>query len=170
MKLFLWPFLLLASSSAVYAANDIYEYTDTSGNTVVSNINKDKQAKKVTLPPLNIYAAPMSKADVYAAGYTENKVLLKPVPPQMLEDSALYFTTAQNKTRTAILQEELDKEEISLVDSKKLLTLSQNIKSTYVSGSNADSVKILQDSIVEHEKNIELLKKELNNNITNHSR
>lgn len=161
----LWLFFLLALFRTVYATDDIYEYTDAYGNTVVSNINKGNKAKKLKLPPLDIYAAPMSKADMNAIGYTADQALLRAELPQTLEANVLYFTRTQNKTRTAILQEELDKEEVALVDSNKLLlTLNQNIKPTHIGGNNADSIKALQESIIEHKKNIELLKKELNNN------
>ena len=164
MKSLIWLFWMLSLfyTSNSFATNDIYQYTDANGNTVFSNINKNNTAKKVILPPLSVYASPMSKADMYANGYTANQALIK--MPKTLDNGSVYFTMTQNAARVQILQDELHKENIALADSKKLLFTSQNIKSKNMdSNTDKNSVKILQDAIIEHEKNIELLNKELNN-------
>lgn len=152
---------------SLWATNDIYEYTNSSGQTVFSNKIKDKAAKKISLPPLNIYAVPMSQDDINATGYTIRPALTKNITMMqpVVNTDAMYFTPKQNKTRTQILEDELHKEELALASSKKLLETGQNIKPLNENKSTYnDRIRILEDAITEHEKNIEILKKEINNN------
>lgn len=148
--------------SFVNAADDIYVYKDKDGRTIVSNINKN--GFKIALPPLNVYAVPMSKSDVYANGYVEPKPYMtsKPLMSNVNNDE-LYFTHQQNSTRVQILQEELNKETAALADSNNLLKISKSMHSENENNSiYQERIKALEDSVTEHKKNIEMLKKEIN--------
>jgi hypothetical protein len=149
------------------AVNEVYEYQDSKGHTVFSNINKESIGKTITLPPLNIYAQPMSKSDVFAEHYTAKPVLTPTKAYLRINNSNLnniYFSNKQNNTRQQILSEELVKEKAALNNSQKTLIVSQKIK--YSNENNTEyneRIKALKDSITAHQKNIEILQKELNN-------
>lgn len=154
--------IIVAFCSVAYAASDVYVYKDKNGHTVVSNINKN--GFKITLPPLAVYAVPMSKSDVIANGYTEQLPFTTKKPlMSSINNDELYFTSKQNTTRREILQDELNKEDAALADSTNLLKMSKSIKSQNENTSvYQERIKALEDSVTEHEKNIEILKKEIN--------
>ena len=143
-----------------YAGDEIYEYENSSGQVVVSNIGA-AAAKKLLLPPLSVYAQPMTKSDVNAIGYT-TKPDLTHKASSMASSGGLYFTQKQNATRTKILTEELSKEEQALSNSQKLLIAGQNIRYQNENSSiYQERINALQDSVIEHKKNIAILTQEL---------
>jgi len=146
--------LILALIAQLAVANtDVYQYTNAQGNLVVSN-QPSASAKKMNLPPLNVAVAPMSNSDFKANGYTA----------QNYSRIGLNSYIGPNETRrTQILQEELSKEKTGLNNAQQLLNQSKAIKFNSESEYQA-RIKALQDAINEHQKNIEILNKQLENN------
>lgn len=150
---FLPGFYLYASG------DDVYIYKDKNGHTVVGNVVHDN-SHKLDLPGLDIYARPMSKSDVYAAKYT---AAVRPYIPkaEMKINDEVYFTPKQNATRKEILNEELLKEENARANTAKLLETNKSLQDKG-SIDYENRIKTLEDAITEHQKNIDILKKELN--------
>lgn len=158
--LFTW---LLCSLMHVASATDtqVYKYVDKKGNTVIGN-TKAQNATLLPLPALNIYAVPMSAADLHASGYTTKNIA------QLDNSQARWHPTpvfgVGETLRQQILNEELTKEQSMLLDSKQLLAQGKTIKyPSEIKDLNRYNTRItlLQDSINEHTKNIELLNREL---------
>ncbi len=136
-------------------ASDIYQYTDNNGRTVYTN-KPIKGAKKVDLPPLSIYAAPMTKADLGAKNYTEYGNTTGKLKISKL--------SSNEQGRHNILQDELTRETQALKDANQALdegkrmhlgTESKNLEA-YNSRTQA-----LQDAVTEHQKNINILTRQL---------
>ncbi|MFN7095685.1 MAG: hypothetical protein ACK4M7_10010 [Burkholderiales bacterium] len=146
----------------VVFANDksVYQYTNAQGNLVVGN-TATAQAQKMELPPLNIYTSPITAADLKAKGYTEPslnqaKNITKANP----------YLGLNEIRRKEILQEELAREKIALNDSKQMLSQGKSIK--LISETNSPQqymtrIQGLKDAVAEHQRNIDILNKQLGN-------
>ena len=143
-------------------AEDIYQYTTNNGTTVFTN-KPVKNAQKVTLPPLSIYASPMSKQDYHALGYTNGAA------QQQKDKSKSNKNYGINETgRLQILNEELQHEKQGLTDAKAALALAKqggllpsekNNPTLYKS-----RIQALDDAVTEHQKNIQTLTQQLAGN------
>ena len=60
----------LISLNLAYASDNVYQYTDKNGMTVYTN-KPVKNSKKLDLPALSVYAAPVTLNDYSAKGYFE---------------------------------------------------------------------------------------------------
>ncbi len=158
--------LFLFSATHVYGESDIYQCTDKSGRVVISNV-ACKNAKKMQLPALPTYAVPMSISDVRANGYVAKPALINDFKYQdgMNKNYPAPFMN-NDIGRQQILSEELLKEQEMLQDSEQLLTQGKSIKYTHEMRNDQafqERIQILEDSVHEHEKNIELLNLQLRN-------
>ena len=144
-------------------ASDIYQYKDSKGNIVYTN-KLVKGATKVKLPPLSVYAAPMTKADIQAKNYTTygnySNVTKKPTT----HNSKIANFGTNEQGRHYILNDELKKETQALKDAQQALIEGKNIRlgteSKNIVAYNART-QALQDAVTEHQKNIEILTKQL---------
>lgn len=111
-------------------ADEVYQYVDHDGNTVISN-KSTKNAKKMNLPALK---------------YEKNSTIQK------------------NNPRIEILKNELEREKQALEDARSLLKQNKNLKITNNDKEqklSKERIKTLESAINEHEKNIEILTKQL---------
>ena len=144
---------------AVTHADDIYQYQDKNGTTVFSN-KPVKNAQKVTLPPLTIYAAPMTQNDFNAQSYTNEQSLSRypKIAPSHLG--------SREQGRRQILAEELAHEKNGLDDAQQALATSQQTKLASEKNNPQQyqaRLQALQDTITEHQKNIAILSQQLDN-------
>ncbi|MFN8769540.1 MAG: hypothetical protein ACK5Z5_01295 [Neisseriaceae bacterium] len=146
---------------------NVYQYVDAKGNLVITNKPLVSHAKKMKLPPLAIYANPMTKNDLYAGGYTS---ILAPGYQSPSNIVNKWFNNRNNMIpnindggRRTILKEELKHEKNALADLRKLIEDSKkNRLSSESDISYLTRLENLQDNVKEHEKNIELLTRMLN--------
>ena len=155
MKYAIFIIIILCYLSNVYAS-DIYQYIDKNGRMVYTN-KAIKGAKKVNLPPLNVYAAPMSKSDVQSNSYTNyNNTTSFSKKPRS-------FSSGE-QARYKILQDELSRENQALIDAKQALTEGKLMHLGNESKNKEACItrtQALQDAVTEHQKNIEVLAKQL---------
>ena len=141
--------LLCATGSA---ADEIYQYQNSQGTTVYTN-KPVKNAQKIKLPPLTVYAAPMTRADYHATSYTPDpqrnlKIAVKP--------TKLNLATSG---RRQLLNEELQHEQQGLKDAQLAA------ETALVSEKNNQyqvRLQAVHDAITEHKKNIAILNTQLN--------
>jgi hypothetical protein len=118
-------------------AEEIYQYTDNNGNTVISN-RATKNAHKLNLPALT---------------YTTT--------------SAVGTNTRNKRnSRTEILKGELEREKQALKNTQALLEQNKGLKVANNDKEQKQALerqKTLEASIIEHKKNIEILTKQLAN-------
>jgi hypothetical protein len=159
--------LLLMMLSLVYA-DDIYQYQDKNGAMVFTN-KPVKNGKKVNLPPISVYAAPMTQRDYNSSGLTDkpgNPVASPGLAKIYVKNSSPSFGTNE-VGRQQILNEELASEKQALTDSQQALTAG---KATTLPSEQNNPVKYqtriqaLQDAVTEHQKNITILSKQLGSN------
>lgn len=155
--------VLLLSIFTLVNADDIYQYVDKNGTTVFSN-KPVKGAKKVNLPPITVYASPMTKNDYNAAGYTT------PVTAKKAKNTSsigIQNLGTNEVGRNQILSEELEHEKQALSDAQKALEAGKQTKLDSEKN-NPDQyqarMQALQDAVTEHEKNIDILTKQLGGN------
>jgi hypothetical protein len=159
--------LSLTSLSLCYSidATAIYQYTNNAGNLVFTN-KPIKNSSKVKLPPLNIYASPMSKDDLHARGYTKTpqsameQVLLTPAG----ERNNISSSNQMLMGRYHILKEELQREKLAVDDARQALISAR--QAPLPSEKNQPQLyqarlTALEDAVTEHQKNIEILSKQL---------
>lgn len=141
-----------ASLTNIVIAKDdnIYSYVDGSGNTIVSNI-PHSGSSRMKLPPLPVYVRPMSKSDLLAPRYTNQVNINKPPAKSNLELG-----------RTEVLTEELNHEKNALATTEKLLITAKSMSHQDINTYNS-RIQLLNDAITEHQKNIDLLTKQLHN-------
>ncbi|MBY0379280.1 MAG: hypothetical protein K2P99_02645 [Burkholderiales bacterium] len=143
-------------------SKDIYQYIDSKGNLVISN-KLTNNAKKMALPPLAVYANPMSKNDLYTGGltaiYNPNTIIIKNATPNRSIDKE-FIPNINDYGRKLVLSEELDHEKNALSSATELLR--QAKKSKLIAETDSDYIERLQtlsDNVHEHQKNVELLTK-----------
>lgn len=155
--------VLLLSIFTLVNADDIYQYVDKNGTTVFSN-KPVKGAKKVNLPPITVYASPMTKNDYNAAGYTTPATVKKAKNNSTIGTQNL---GTNEVGRNQILSEELEHEKQALNDAQKALEAGKQTKLDSEKN-NPDQyqarMQALQDAVTEHEKNIDILTKQLGGN------
>lgn len=158
MNLFLA--LIISLFATVLYADNVYQYTDSKGQIVFTN-KPVKNAKKVKLPPISVYAAPMSKNDYKSKNYTN-----KPndnVAKIYVKKSADNLGTNE-VGRNEILNDELGKEKLALSDSQQALTQAKKTKLPSEQNNPElyqQRIQSLQDAVTEHQKNIDILSKQL---------
>ncbi len=136
--------ILLLLAPIVYS-DDVYQYKDTNGNLVITN-KSTPNAEKMVLPPLKIDDKAMNQRDI-----TKNKVT---------------NLGTNEANRKKVLQEELTHEKLALTDTQKLVQENKDVKIGSDSRSQQayqERIKILNDAVIEHQKNIEILNKQLGN-------
>ncbi|MEN9945904.1 MAG: hypothetical protein RLZZ293_290 [Pseudomonadota bacterium] len=158
--------VLSAITINVFADNTIYQYKDKNGTIVFTN-KPTKNSQKVVLPPITVYAAPMTKSDLLGKKNISPKVSSNKNQPATVKiypktDTTQYLGTNEQK-RQQILTEELASEQKALQDAQQAL---QNGKNKLPSEQNNQQqyqmrMQALQDSITEHQKNIDILSKQL---------
>lgn len=141
-------------------ADNVYQYTDSKGQLVFTN-KPVKNAKKVKLPPISVYAAPMTKSDYKGKSY--NSKPSDNVAKIYVKKSADNLGTNE-VGRNEILNDELAKEKLALNDSQQ--ALAQAKKTKLPSEQNnpelyQERIQGLQDAVTEHQKNIDILSKQL---------
>lgn len=144
-------------------ADDIYQYIDKSGTTVYSN-KPVKGAKKVNLPPITVYASPMTKNDYNARSYTESSTRKNKTVKMVTRQSVPAGTNEEG--RNQILAEELEHEKQALEDARKALNTAKDTKLDSEKNNLAqyqDRIQALQDAVTEHQKNIDILSRQLGN-------
>jgi len=140
-------YLLLAILATSFAiADDIYQYTDSNNNIIISN-KKTPNANKMELPPLTVYASPTTKKDIQGGNTISNN-------------------SGRSNKRQQVLNEELNREKLALsntqilLEQAKKLQLSKNSKEQQLA---KEQINTLSDAINEHNKNIGILTKQLGN-------
>ena len=162
--------LLLSSiiSMVCYADDTIYQYKDKNGATVFTN-KPVKNGKKVTLPAITVYAAPMTQNDFKAKGYTNGTATKN----NAIQDNSIkkIYTQSMSQNlgtnevgRQQILNEELALEQKALTDSQQALQSGMATKLPSEQN-NPDQyqtrIKALRDAVTEHQKNIDILSNQL---------
>lgn len=141
-------------------ADDIYYYKDKAGITVYSN-KPVANSQKLDLPPLSVYAKPMNYNDFNARGYTKAPNSQNINPSNAMPSIPM---NAAEKTRQQILQAELEREQQALKTTQQALNLRQQtppINKNTVPDQLQNGTDPLQDALIVHQKNIELLSKQL---------
>ncbi|MDD3266083.1 MAG: DUF4124 domain-containing protein [Burkholderiales bacterium] len=143
--------ILIATIISFAFADDVYQYTDKNGRQVYTN-KPVKNATKMTLPALTIYTPPKN---------SQTKDNVRKIYPKENYNSYLSNPTG----RQLILAEELSKEKQALADTKD--AIAQAKKTPLASEKNNKDaynkrIQALQDAITEHQKNIDVLSKQLN--------
>ena len=163
----LFTVLILAQVACPLWADDIYQYQDKNGTVVFTN-KPVKNAKKINLPPITVYASPMTKKDFQAKSYTEpNGSNLSPAGIKQIYVKDKSANLGTNETgRRQILSEELAHERQGLEDAKSALKTAE--QSMLPSEKNNPKqyhsrIQALQDAVTEHQKNIEILTAQLGN-------
>lgn len=146
---FIYLFIAIIYCS-ITSADDVYQYTDKNGRQVFTN-KPVKNAKKMQLPTLTIYTPPKK---------SDNTV--KKIYPR---DNTSYLTNPTG--RQLILSEELKNEKLALKDTNDALI--QAKKTPLASEKNNPQaynqrIQALQDAATEHQKNIDVLSRQLNIN------
>ncbi len=143
----------------------IFEYTDESGNLVITNKQHIK-ARKMKLAPLVVYANPMTKNDLYANGDTDIPKIWYPNNSKISNLGKFTPNINENMNeygRNFVLNEELAHEKDALNSALKLLAnAKENKLITEDNTQYINRLQTLQDNIEEHKKNIELLTRILN--------
>lgn len=145
-------FIILITVISYAFADDIYQYTDKNGRQVYTN-KPVKNSTKMKLPALTIYNFPNKNS--------QTKDNVRKVYPKEVSTSYLPNQTG----RQLVLSEELSKEKQALADSKD--ALAQAKKTPLASEKNNKDayntrIQALQDAITEHQKNIDVLSRQLN--------
>ncbi len=140
-------------------ADTIYQYTNKDGTLVFTN-KPTKNSSKVQLPPLNIYASPISKADLNAHSYTATQRALLAINASTQNTNRGMASTG----RQQILQEELQKEKLAWDDARAALATAKQVplpsEKDHPQLTDA-RLKALQDATLEHQKNIDILSQQL---------
>jgi hypothetical protein len=137
-------------SASVYATTSVYVYKDDHGNMVVGN-ESHNGSRKMKLPDVPVYVNPMTKADINANGYTEAPVI---------NNKKNNYTSPLENGRRNILSSELVHEKEALLTSQQLLANAKKINDQNHDANNS-RIQILNDEVIAHQKNIEILTKQL---------
>lgn len=162
-KIYCCLLALILVDTSIFA-DEIYQYTDKNGNLVFTNKHVIN-SKKLKLPPLTIYASPMTRNDYLAKGYTNNnKNNNKTLAQLYIAKDTAYNPTLNDSSRNQILSEELWRERQALDDTVQALALAK--KTPLASEKNNpqeynNRLQALQDAITEHQKNINYLTQQL---------
>lgn len=142
--------------------NTVFSYKDNNGNTIVSNI-PHSGSKEMSLPEVPVYVRPMTKSDFMAKKYTNRDLIYNNIKLHNQPSKNIDNNTSKNSIgRQQILTEELKHEQDALNTTQALLNDAKYLSSKDPKSYN-NRIKILNDAITEHQKNIEILTKQLQN-------
>jgi hypothetical protein len=161
-RLFYFVCCLLVTASCLA---DIYKYTDSNGVTTYTNIKPDGKQK-----PELVISGP--KEIEPPAPPREKKPTVKTPSPSNFPKVDNQTQNQRDNKRKEILMTELDQEKQALENARVLYEEAQNTPEVY-RGANGktfrnvakydEKLRIIEAEIQAHERNIELLNKELNN-------
>lgn len=148
----------LALIVALPAQGQIYRCTDAEGNVVISNLPPGQGCKRVATDPITTMQPPASTSARPKLPSTT------PSPagfPKVDADSQ----RARDSDRRRILEQEMASEQKNLDDAKRALTEQEGIRNGDERNYQKvlDRLKPFQDKVALHERNIEQLRRELNN-------
>lgn len=152
--------ILLLLFSHALPADDVYKYVDKNGTTVYTN-KPAQGSTKVALPPISVYTAPMTKNDYTAKAYTAPALPAKKGNPTISKRQNI---GTNEKGRKQLLTHELEQEKIALQDAKQALLTGRSIKLDSEKNNSAQyqlRMQALQDAVIEHQKNIDILSRQL---------
>jgi len=156
--------LLITLTASTTALAEIYKHVDADGRVTYSNI-KSKGATRLEIDPdANNISNDRAKAK---SSSTANKRTATPDSfPRVDKD----MQNQRDGKRRSILQSELDAEKAALEDAKKAYTEGESNPEVYRSANGQtfrnvpkfeEKMKSLKENVDNHQKNIELLQKEL---------
>lgn len=151
--------------------NTIYQYTDKHGNVVITNNPENHHnAKKIDLPPLRIYERPIAtnikkhhetqdinsrnNYSTYSDTLINNKII-----NDANEKNIPQFSSQYN--REFVLREELSREVQALQETMSMLEYNKKLPPIANDLKHKEQLKIIEDSISEHKKNIAILNNSL---------
>lgn len=143
---------------------DIYKYTDSNGVTTYTNIKPDNRQK-----PELIITGPREPATAPAA--RENKPATKAASPANFPKVDNQTQNQRDQKRREILTSELEQEKQALENAKQLSEEAKNTPEVYQTAKGKtfrnvakydEKLRIIDAEIQAHERNIQLLNKELN--------
>lgn len=153
-----------AVAKGSHLSSNIYQYIDKSGHLVITNKPR-VNAQKMKLPPLVVYASPMTANDLYAEGYTADfaKHGSGGLTSTVTINTVTSTPNLHDKGRKMVLLEELNHEKNALDDSLKMWKEAKQRRiSTEDAFSYQNRLQALEDNVKEHQKNISLLTRTLN--------
>jgi DNA-binding XRE family transcriptional regulator len=130
----------------------IYQDTDNHGNIIITNKPTNPNAKKINLPSLTVAKQPMTAKDINNINTNIN----------YSADNSSEFNNPQNNRRH-VLQEELASEVKALQDTMRMLEYNKQAPDIGTDPKSAERIKIIEESVHEHQKNIAILNNSLNN-------
>jgi len=155
--------LLIALTASTAAVAEIYKHVDADGRVTYSNI-KSKGATRLEIDP---DASNISNDRAKAKSGTANKRTATPDSfPRVDKD----MQNQRDGKRKSILQNELDAEKAALEEAKKAYTEGESNPEVYRTANGQtfrnvpkfeEKMKSLKENVDNHQKNIELLQKEL---------
>lgn len=155
---------LLAFTVSTSALAEIYKHVDADGRVTYSNI-KSKGAIRLEIDPdTNSISNERSKAK--ASGTTSKRTATPESFPRVDKDTQ----NQRDSKRRSILQNELDAEKAALEEAKKAYSEGESNPEVYQTASGQTfrnvpkfeaKMKSLKENVDNHQKNIELLQKEL---------
>ncbi|SDK74929.1 protein of unknown function [Methylophilus rhizosphaerae] len=143
---------------------DIYKYTDSNGVTTYTNIKPDGKQK-----PELIITGPKEASPSPAA--RERKPAAKPASPANFPKVDSQLQQQRDQKRRDILISELDQEKQALENARQLYEEAKNTPEVYKTAKGKtfrnvakyeEKLRIIEAEIQAHERNIQLLNKELN--------
>ena len=156
--------LIAALMLPILAHAEIYKITDANGNVTYSNV-KIKGAKKLDLEPADTSFGNSANGDSKRAPQTRTAT------PASFPKVDAGTQSQRDSKRKEILQSELDAEKMALEDAKKAFTDGSSNPEVYKTADGKtmrnvakydEKMKGLQAEVDAHERNIDLLTKEIN--------
>lgn len=149
-----------------YAYSAIYKYEDDEGKVIYSNVPlKGMKAAKFLPPELSVYSSPMKSKNnnisIAPKSNSNRKVEGGSKLPGTTSENNIYAKVdpgvqqTRDQKRRGILQQELNNELKALADAKQALA------DAFVAKKSQDAIKRLQDNVVDREKNVQALRREL---------
>lgn len=137
--------IALPASISTDDTNAIYQDTDKYGNVVITNKPKHVAAKQISLPALVVSEKPMTQKDLNSVNSDSNINNYGTIQPG----------------RRYVLQEELTKEITALHEAMSMFEYNKNLPLAPTDLKHQERIKIIQDAINEHQKNIAILQNTL---------
>lgn len=156
--------LLLCPIASTPALAEIYKHVDADGRVTYSNI-KSKGAVKLEIDP-DVNSISNDRAKAKAAGTATKRTATPENFPRVDKDQQ----SQRDNKRRSILQSELDAEKAALEEAKKAYTEGEANPEVYRTADGKtfrnvpkfeEKMRNLKENVDNHEKNIELLQKEL---------
>lgn len=159
--LILLPLCLIASAPALA---EIYKHVDADGRVTYSNI-KSKGAVKLEIDP-DVNSISNDRAKAKPAATTSKRTATPENFPRVDKEQQ----SQRDSKRRSILQSELDAEKAALEEAKKAYTEGEANPEVYRTADGRtfrnvpkfeEKMRVLKENVDNHQKNIELLQKEL---------